>query len=107
MDVYLNRMIKSNAMIGSIPAMMSALERTAVSVTIDGRTERGPMTKIGLVNALYLGHATRNGATDATTKWACISFQIVTVERYLEDARDSFATIHNRANYGFDVIWNN
>jgi len=46
MDVYLNRMVKSNAMIGPTPAMMSALERTAVSVTSDGRTERGPMTKL-------------------------------------------------------------
>lgn len=35
-----------------IPAMMSALERTAVSVTSDGRTERGPNDKIGLVRAI-------------------------------------------------------
>ena len=46
MDVYLNRMVKSNALVGAIPAMMSALERTAVSVTSDGRTERGPMKKL-------------------------------------------------------------
>jgi len=29
-------------LLAHIPAMMSALERTAVSVTSDGRTERGP-----------------------------------------------------------------
>ena len=42
MSVYLNRMVKRRRPLGSIPAMMSALERTAVSVTSDGRTERGP-----------------------------------------------------------------
>ena len=42
MGVYPNRMIKFNRALASIPAMMSALERTAVSVTSDGRTERGP-----------------------------------------------------------------
>ena len=39
-------MVKSQPLIGSTPAMMSALERTAVSVTSDGRTERGPMKKL-------------------------------------------------------------
>ncbi len=33
-------------LLGHIPAMMSAVERTAVSVTIDGRTERGPKTVV-------------------------------------------------------------
>ena len=42
MGVYSNRMIKFNRALAPIPAMMSALERTAVSVTSDGRTERGP-----------------------------------------------------------------
>ena len=42
MSVYLNRMVKRRLPLGPIPAMMSALERTAVSVTSDGRTERGP-----------------------------------------------------------------
>ena len=42
MSVYPNRMVKLQRPLGPIPAMMSALERTAVSVTSDGRTERGP-----------------------------------------------------------------
>jgi len=41
MTVYHNRMVNLQKLAGTIPAMMSALERTAVSVTIDGRTERG------------------------------------------------------------------
>ena len=39
-------MVKPQPPLGATPAMMSALERTAVSVTSDGRTERGPMTKL-------------------------------------------------------------
>ena len=35
-------MVKRRRPLGPIPAMMGALERTAVSVTSDGRTERGP-----------------------------------------------------------------
>ena len=34
-------MINFSRILASTPAMMNALERTAVSVTIDGRTERG------------------------------------------------------------------
>ncbi len=34
-------MVKLHPTLGLIPAMMNALERTAVSVTSDGRTERG------------------------------------------------------------------
>jgi hypothetical protein len=41
MNVYHNRMVNLHKLAGTIPAMMSALERTAVSVTSDGRTERG------------------------------------------------------------------
>ena len=36
-------MVKLHLTLGPIPAMMNALERTAVSVTSDGRTERGPI----------------------------------------------------------------
>jgi len=35
-------MVNLQMLVGTTPAMMSALERTAVSVTSDGRTERGP-----------------------------------------------------------------
>ena len=35
-------MVKPQPPLAPTPAMMSALERTAVSVTSDGRTERGP-----------------------------------------------------------------
>ena len=43
MNVFYNRMVNLHKLAGTIPAMMSALERTAVSVTSDGRTERGPI----------------------------------------------------------------
>ena len=43
MTVYHNRMVNLQMLAGTTPAMMSALERTAVSVTSDGRTERGPI----------------------------------------------------------------
>ena len=39
-------MVKLHPTLGPIPAMMNALERTAVSVTSDGRTERGPIKKL-------------------------------------------------------------
>ena len=39
--MFFNRMINFSRILASTPAMMNALERTAVSVTIDGRTERG------------------------------------------------------------------
>ena len=59
MSVYLNRMVKRQRPLGPIPAMMSALERTAVSVTSDGRTERDsfPIVHVGPVSLVsYAGY---------------------------------------------------
>ena len=55
-------------LLAHIPAMMSALERTAVSVTSDGRTERGPnWHNIGLVLEHCNHHAGYDGATYAAS----------------------------------------
>jgi len=61
MNVYFNRTIKSIRRRATTPAMMSALERTAVSVTIDGRTERGQFSGFGVkynASGAYSPHTT-------------------------------------------------
>ena len=70
MNVFDNRMVNLHKFAGTIPAMMSALERTAVSVTSDGRTERGPFfhQNLGLVHPFCTNYASDGGAFDSATK---------------------------------------